>query len=206
MKFEPIAIALLPLAGLASAGEVIKSGPDTPGGAAAQLVPGRGFACPAPKRWEMVRGMATCKLPDPPVVPPPVKDPPQAAACPAGMTFELQYVVDQDFWPPRAYFTVAYADGSRNTPAMYASTYAFPTFTNLWPLAPGVGGVYRTGVLALPSAIPDGQRGEVNQIPSALAQGATSTYSNAYMVTWVTCSAGKLTEVNFYGCNNCDPG
>lgn len=76
-----------------------KPAPAAPGRPIMEAQRGVGFGCPAPRMWEMVGGVATCKLPTPidpapaPAPPPPPPAPPPCGpGCMNGKTFTMRVV------------------------------------------------------------------------------------------------------------------
>jgi hypothetical protein len=137
----------------------------------------------------------------------------------ASTPFEIQYTVDRNApWPHPLTMWVVYADGSRNYPTFNSSPYAFPPFvsdlSDSRPIAPDADGVYRTGPVNLPRNVPDGSHFGTGSdgiivLPniknySGMSEGIPGY--DMFDIVWARCTAGRLSEIYFYGCPDCTGG
>jgi hypothetical protein len=209
MKSHHLIAAASLLIGLAT----VQADEPAPGGPIVRVPRGVGFGCKPPAVWVLADGGAVCKTPtvQPPAISPPFSPvkPATAGSCLAGTQFEIQYsTADGSMW-------VAYADGTRGYPGFNASPYQFPVFADGNPISADADGVYRTGALTLPYDIPDGgyydPSGGLQDMlwPPAIRAARPSVASDAsggsqYWISRLVCSAGKLSQIWFYGANVTD--
>lgn len=118
------------------------------------------------------------------------------------MQFTIRYTLVSKYgdgnYPAVPSFSLVYSNGSRGYPSVYPDPY---------PLAPydgEIGSEYELATITVPQNIPDG--GQIGYVPSSLDWKQSGSGAFAYGISGLSCSAGKINWIAFYGCNNCDPG